>query len=67
MFEFSSSPSVEELRVNQEEFIYQKMHWDAWQTPRNLFLALVGELGELSVDVVSNEDDYISNHRNTRT
>ena len=55
MFEFSSSPSVEELRVNQEEFIYQKMHWDAWQTPRNLFLALVGELGELSVDVVSNE------------
>lgn len=65
MFRFSVNPTVEKLRVEQKEFIYQKMNWGPWQTPRNLFLALVGELGELSDDVASNEQYTIHANENS--
>ena len=55
MFEFSTDPTIEVLRKDCELFRYEKMKWGSWQTARNLFLALVGELGELSTDVAANE------------
>ena len=54
MFEFTTAPTIEELRKDHENFNYIKMQWGPWQTPRNLLLALIGELGELSEDVVAN-------------
>ena len=46
-FKFSEAPSLERLRHLQSEFIDER-NWQQWQTPRNLLLALVGEVGELS-------------------
>ena len=46
-FKFSEAPSLERLRHLQSEFIDER-NWHQWQTPRNLLLALVGEVGELS-------------------
>ena len=46
-FKFSAEPSLERLRHLQSEFIDER-NWQQWQTPRNLLLALVGEVGELS-------------------
>ena len=56
MFQFSIKPTIEEFRAEHKTFNYEKMKWGPWQTPRNLFLALIGELGELSVDIAANED-----------
>jgi dCTP diphosphatase len=44
---FSPSPSLEELRARQATFAAQR-EWGQFHTPRNLVLALVGEVGELS-------------------
>lgn len=44
---FSPSPSLEELRARQADFAAQR-EWGQFHTPRNLVLALVGEVGELS-------------------
>lgn len=44
---FSLSPSLEDIRKLQAEFASQR-NWDQYHTPRNLLLALVGEVGELS-------------------
>ena len=44
---FSSSPDLEEIRRLQEKFCLDR-NWSQYHTPRNLLLALVGEVGELS-------------------
>ena len=49
-FEFSKSPTLEKLGADHKHFNYEKMKWNKWQTPRNLLLALIGELGELATD-----------------
>jgi len=43
---FSSSPSLEELRLALRGFAAER-DWDQFHTPRNLALAMVGEVGEL--------------------
>ena len=42
-----SSDTIEELRVIQSNFAKER-NWDQYHTPRNLLLALVGEVGELA-------------------
>lgn len=44
---FSASPNLEEIRLLQEKFCLDR-NWSKYHTPRNLLLALVGEVGELS-------------------
>jgi dCTP diphosphatase len=46
-FKFSEDPSLENLRSIQTKFV-QERNWEQFQTPRNLLLALVGEVGELA-------------------
>ncbi|WAR02092.1 DCTP1-like protein, partial [Mya arenaria] len=46
-FKFSEKPSLEEIRQKQQEFA-QERNWDQYHTPRNLLMALVGEVGELA-------------------
>ena len=46
-FRFSESPSLERLRSIQTQFVNER-NWQQFQTPRNILLALVGEVGELS-------------------
>jgi hypothetical protein len=46
-FKFSEDPSLENLRGIQTKFV-QERNWEQFQTPRNLLLALVGEVGELA-------------------
>ena len=46
-FKFSEDPSLEKLRSIQTKFV-QERNWEQFQTPRNLLLALVGEVGELA-------------------
>ena len=43
---FSASPDLESLR-NQQAAFAKARDWDQFHTPRNLALALVGEVGEL--------------------
>ena len=43
---FSASPDLEALRSQQAAFA-EARDWDQFHTPRNLALALVGEVGEL--------------------
>ena len=43
---FSASPDLEALRSQQAAFA-EARNWDQFHTPRNLALALVGEVGEL--------------------
>jgi dCTP diphosphatase len=43
----SSSPTLESLRESMAEFAKER-EWDQFHTPRNLLLAMVGEVGELS-------------------
>ena len=60
MLEFSSSaPTLEELRRDQEMFNYNTMKWGAYQTPRSLLLALIGELGELATDISLNDSSNL--------
>eukprot|EP00112_Aurelia_sp_Birch-Aquarium-sp1_P011915 Seg2500.4 transcript_id=Seg2500.4/GoldUCD/mRNA.D3Y31 product="dCTP pyrophosphatase 1" protein_id=Seg2500.4/GoldUCD/D3Y31 len=44
---FSDDLSLEEIRKMQEEFSNQR-DWDQFHSPRNLLLALIGEVGELA-------------------
>ncbi|CAI8043994.1 dCTP pyrophosphatase 1 [Geodia barretti] len=46
-FRFSRAPSLEDIRVMQSRFAAER-DWEQFHTPRNLLLALVGEVGELS-------------------
>ena len=46
-FTFSENPSLERLRSIQSKFIKER-NWSQFQTPRNLLLALVNEVGELA-------------------
>ena len=46
-FPFSLSLSLEDIRQRQERFSNER-NWDQFHSPRNLLLAMVGEVGELS-------------------
>ncbi|XP_022105128.1 dCTP pyrophosphatase 1-like isoform X2 [Acanthaster planci] len=46
-FRFSDGPSMEELRAIQADFAKQR-DWDQFHQPRNLLLAMIGEVGEVS-------------------
>mmetsp|Transcript_41478 Transcript_41478/g.97015 ORF Transcript_41478/g.97015 Transcript_41478/m.97015 type:complete len:131 (-) Transcript_41478:492-884(-) len=43
---FSETPSLEQLRSQQANFAKER-DWDQFHSPRNLALAMVGEVGEL--------------------
>eukprot|EP00441_Pelagodinium_beii_P003899 CAMPEP_0197701080 /NCGR_PEP_ID=MMETSP1338-20131121/122760_1 /TAXON_ID=43686 ORGANISM="Pelagodinium beii, Strain RCC1491" /NCGR_SAMPLE_ID=MMETSP1338 /ASSEMBLY_ACC=CAM_ASM_000754 /LENGTH=179 /DNA_ID=CAMNT_0043284749 /DNA_START=60 /DNA_END=596 /DNA_ORIENTATION=+ len=45
-FEFSQGVSLEQLRVELADFAKER-DWDQFHSPRNLALAMVGEVGEL--------------------
>eukprot|EP00731_Ephydatia_muelleri_P023425 Em0015g1008a len=47
VFTFSTGLSLEDIRVKQAKFAADR-DWEKYHTPRNLLLALVGEVGELS-------------------
>mmetsp|Transcript_28671 Transcript_28671/g.39603 ORF Transcript_28671/g.39603 Transcript_28671/m.39603 type:complete len:195 (+) Transcript_28671:29-613(+) len=44
---FDASVSLEDLRAKMQKFASER-EWEQFHTPRNLLLALVGEMGELS-------------------
>ena len=44
---FSDTPSLEQFRARLEHFADER-DWNQFHTPRNLVLALVGEVGELA-------------------
>lgn len=46
-FTFSSKPNLEDLRRMQAEFTDER-DWNKFHQPRNLLLALVGEVGEVA-------------------
>ena len=46
-FKFSESPSLEQIRGMHSKFCKDR-NWDQFHKPRNVLLALVAELGELS-------------------
>ncbi len=46
-FQFSTTPNLETLRHIQARFVRER-NWNQYQTPRNLLLALVNEVGELA-------------------
>lgn len=46
-FKFSSSPNLEEIRQLHAEFSDER-DWNKFHTPRNLLLAMVGEVGEVA-------------------
>ncbi|KAM8962421.1 dCTP pyrophosphatase 1 [Pelodytes ibericus] len=46
-FRFSVSPTMEDIRHLQHRFT-QDRNWSQFHQPRNLLLALVGEVGELA-------------------
>ncbi|XP_022341315.2 dCTP pyrophosphatase 1-like [Crassostrea virginica] len=46
-FKFSQDPSLEEIREMQAVFCKER-NWDQFHSPRNVLLALVGEVGELA-------------------
>ena len=45
--QFSDEPTLEQLRRKQNAFARER-NWDQYHTPRNLMLALTGEVGELA-------------------
>lgn len=47
VFSFSSSPNLEDLRELQNQFVTER-DWDQFHSPRNLLLAMVGEVGEVA-------------------
>ncbi|XP_054713712.1 dCTP pyrophosphatase 1-like [Uloborus diversus] len=47
LFSFSSIPNFEDIRRLQAKFCRER-NWDQFHQPRNLLLALVGEVGELA-------------------
>ncbi|KAI1887443.1 hypothetical protein AGOR_G00190350 [Albula goreensis] len=46
-FKFSSDPTMEDIRRLQAEFTDER-DWNQFHQPRNLLLALVGEVGEVA-------------------
>ncbi|XP_054163465.1 dCTP pyrophosphatase 1-like [Oppia nitens] len=46
-FTFSNSPTLEDVRQSHASFIAER-NWEQFHTPRNVLLALVAEMGELS-------------------
>ncbi|XP_051757767.1 glutamyl-tRNA(Gln) amidotransferase subunit B, mitochondrial [Ctenopharyngodon idella] len=46
-FTFTSEPTLEDIRRMQAEFTDER-NWNQFHQPRNLLLALVGEVGEVS-------------------
>lgn len=46
-FRFSKSPDFEMLRQIQNSFVKER-NWDQFHSPRNLLLAMVGEVGEVA-------------------
>ncbi|XP_060064834.1 dCTP pyrophosphatase 1-like [Ylistrum balloti] len=46
-FKFSEEPSLEKIRELQSIFAKER-NWEQYHTPRNILLALVGEVGELA-------------------
>ncbi|XP_069507749.1 dCTP pyrophosphatase 1 isoform X2 [Ambystoma mexicanum] len=46
-FHFSASPSLEEIRQRQADFTDER-DWNQFHKPRNLLLAMVGEVGEVA-------------------
>lgn len=46
-FAFSSEPTVEDIRRMQAEFTDER-DWNQFHQPRNLLLAMVGEVGEVA-------------------
>jgi hypothetical protein len=44
---FSESPNLEELRQSMSKFANER-NWEQYHTPRNLVLAMMGEVGELA-------------------
>ncbi|XP_014676377.1 PREDICTED: uncharacterized protein LOC106816312 [Priapulus caudatus] len=46
-FHFSSSPTMEDIRKIMASFVEER-NWDQFHSPKNLLLALVGEVGELA-------------------
>lgn len=46
-FTFSSEPTIEDIRRMQAEFTDER-NWNQFHQPRNLLLAMVGEVGEVS-------------------
>ena len=67
-FKFSEEPTLEKLRSIQSQFVKER-NWEQFQTPRNLLLALVNEVGELAElfqwkgEVSSGLPDWPSNDR----
>ncbi|XP_054438666.1 dCTP pyrophosphatase 1 isoform X2 [Pteronotus mesoamericanus] len=47
LFSFSPEPTLEDIRRLHAEFAAER-DWDQFHKPRNLLLALVGEVGELA-------------------
>nr|XP_015201629.1 PREDICTED: dCTP pyrophosphatase 1 [Lepisosteus oculatus] len=46
-FSFSPTPTLEDIRRLQAEFTDER-NWEQYHQPRNLLLAMVGEVGEVS-------------------
>ncbi|XP_076434677.1 dCTP pyrophosphatase 1-like [Babylonia areolata] len=46
-FQFTEGLTLEQLRQRQAKFIDER-NWDQFHAPRNVLLALVGEVGELA-------------------
>jgi len=46
-FQFSEKPTMEEIRSLQAKFVSDR-GWEKFHTPRNVLLAMVGEVGEIS-------------------
>ncbi|XP_035225580.1 dCTP pyrophosphatase 1-like [Stegodyphus dumicola] len=46
-FRFSDKITFEDIRILQEHFVEER-NWNQYHVPRNLLLALVGEVGELA-------------------
>jgi len=46
-FRFSEEPSLEKIRQMQSDFAKER-DWDQFHQPRNLVLAMVGEVGEVA-------------------
>ncbi|OQV25255.1 putative dCTP pyrophosphatase 1 [Hypsibius exemplaris] len=47
VFSFAPAPSLEKIRQMQEKFVTDR-GWNAFHTPRNLLMAMVGEVGEVA-------------------
>ncbi|XP_055328253.1 dCTP pyrophosphatase 1-like [Paramacrobiotus metropolitanus] len=46
-FQFSNQPTLENIRFQHDAFVAER-GWNQFHTPRNLLLALVGEVGEVA-------------------